>query len=172
MIAKPFFTVWAGDEFGRESTLPFYILAAGAGFNIIAALPHISIIASGHTSVFAKLYWLELAPYAVLVWVLSYRFGAVGAAASWSIRVTADCFIQFYLAKRIAKMTFVGSGLPVFALALAIMIIPFAGVLVVGFSTIQAIGFVVCFAAYVILIWKMVLEKPESDWFIQRFKLR
>ena len=26
IIAKPFFTIWAGENFGRESSLPFYIL--------------------------------------------------------------------------------------------------------------------------------------------------
>ncbi len=172
MIAKPFFTIWAGEEFGLESTIPFYILAAGAGFNIIAALPHVSITAAGHTSIFAKLYWIELAPYAGFVWILSSRFGVLGAAAAWSIRVVVDCFIQFYLAKRVAQMEFVGRGLSVFILAMGIMFLPFAAILLLGFTVIAIIGFVLCFAAYVFVIWKMVLEKEEAYWFLQKFKLR
>src|SRR3982750_4859265 len=29
VIARPFFTLWAGPDFGRESTVPFYILLVG-----------------------------------------------------------------------------------------------------------------------------------------------
>jgi O-antigen/teichoic acid export membrane protein len=39
VVAKPFFTIWAGPDFGRESTLPFYILLCGLLFNIVAFLP-------------------------------------------------------------------------------------------------------------------------------------
>ncbi len=56
VIARPFFTFWAGEEFGRESTLPFYILLSGLFFNIIVFIPHSSITALGRTDIFAKLY--------------------------------------------------------------------------------------------------------------------
>src|SRR5262249_34924118 len=29
VIARPFFTVWGGEDFGRESTWPFYVLLIG-----------------------------------------------------------------------------------------------------------------------------------------------
>jgi O-antigen/teichoic acid export membrane protein len=42
----------------------------------------------------ARLYWFELAFYAVLAWVLIVYFGIVGAAAAWSIRVILDAVIM------------------------------------------------------------------------------
>ncbi|MGH7783466.1 MAG: flippase, partial [Candidatus Binatia bacterium] len=106
LLAKPFFTRWAGPEFGQESTLPFYILAGGLAFNIIAYLPFTAIMATGRTDIFAKLYWAELAPYILLVWFLASRYGAIGAALAWSLRVIADAVFQFVLAKKMARVTF------------------------------------------------------------------
>src|SRR5690606_3899856 len=52
--ARPFFTIWAGDEFGEKSTLPFYILLIGLFFNVISYVPYASLVASGRTDVLAK----------------------------------------------------------------------------------------------------------------------
>jgi O-antigen/teichoic acid export membrane protein len=64
VVAKPFFTIWAGEEFGANSTLPFYVLLIGLFFNLQATVPYISIMAVGRTDVFARLYWIELLVYA------------------------------------------------------------------------------------------------------------
>lgn len=106
VTAKPFFTIWAGEEFGRESTLPLYLLLGGLLFNIIAYLPHAAILAAGRSDALAKLYWIELVPYAAAVWLLASRYGAAGAAAAWSLRVIIDTFLQFYLAIRLGGITF------------------------------------------------------------------
>lgn len=106
VTAKPFFTIWAGEEFGRESTLPLYLLLGGLLFNIIAYLPHAAILAAGRSDALAKLYWIELVPYAAAVWLLASRYGAAGAAAAWSLRVIVDTFLQFYLAIRLGGITF------------------------------------------------------------------
>lgn len=106
VTAKPFFTIWAGEEFGRESTLPLYLLLGGLLFNIIAYLPHAAILAAGRSDALAKLYWIQLVPYAAAVWLLASRYGAAGAAAAWSLRVIVDTFLQFYLAIRFGGITF------------------------------------------------------------------
>ena len=58
VIARPLFTVWAGEDFGRESTLPFYILLGGLFFNVLAYVPVSLIMAYGRTDMLAKLYWI------------------------------------------------------------------------------------------------------------------
>src|SRR5690606_8142085 len=52
LVAKPFFTFWAGDEFGRQSVGPFHILLLGLVINIPAYVPHTLIMASGRTDLF------------------------------------------------------------------------------------------------------------------------
>ncbi len=79
IIAKPFFILWAGPDFGRESISPFHILLIGLVFNIPAYLPYAAIMASGPTDIFAKLYFAELVPYVILVSFLTWKFGANGA---------------------------------------------------------------------------------------------
>ncbi len=100
VIARPFFTIWAGDDFGRESTLPFYLLLGGLFVNIPAYVPYSVLIALGKTDVIAKLYWSELLPYLILVFLLTSHYGIAGAAAAWSLRMVIDGLIFFWLAKK------------------------------------------------------------------------
>src|SRR4051794_38641232 len=123
--ARPLFTVWAGPDFGRESTFPFYLLLIGLFFNLNAYLPAGLLLASGRTDLFAKLYWIELVPYIAITAFLTGRYGAVGAAASWSIRVIADSVIFFILAKRVDGMQYgLTSKLPLLILAFVILAVP------------------------------------------------
>lgn len=102
VVAKPFFTLWAGEEFGRESTFPFYILLGGLIFNVIAYVPATMLSAMGRVNLIAKIYLAELFPYLLIVSALTYFFGAEGAAISWSARVIFDAFIFFYFVKKSA----------------------------------------------------------------------
>ena len=158
ILAKPFFTIWAGKDFGEQSVMPFYILLAGLVFNIPTYLPYSAIMASGRTDVFAKLYFAELIPYIGLVGILTYKFGIVGAACAWSLRISADAWLQFYLARRTADVTFLGIR-PAFALAVAILIIPFVLNLLFPAATVAVLGvFFVCAVVYLTLLWKTVLQ--------------
>lgn len=173
IFAKPFFRLWAGEEFSRESVVPFYILLAGVAFHIVAYFPYTAIMAAGRTETLAKLYWIELIPYALLVWVLASRFGAVGAATAWSIRVIVDAFIQFVLATRIAGISHVRNGLPTFSIAGAIMAMPFVLNLYLGeFSMLVVLLTAGCIVMYAIIIWKMILEREEISWLINRLRAR
>lgn len=110
VIAKPLFTIWAGPDFGRESTLPFYVLLVGLFFNLLAYVSQANLVAAGRTDVIAKLNWLELIPYIALVALLTSQYGAVGAAAAWSIRVFVDSFIVISLSRRLEGVEFDFSG--------------------------------------------------------------
>lgn len=171
VIAKPFFTIWAGEEFGRESVLPFYLLLVGLGFNIIAYVPSVTMIAAGRTDVLAKLYWLELAPYILLVWLLTARFGINGAAIAWSLRAVVDVVIQLWLAGRFAGVTYLGGGFGSLAAAAAIMLVPLSATLYFQeLNAIVAVVSVIFAAAYALLIWKWELRKEETDWLRNRFR--
>jgi O-antigen/teichoic acid export membrane protein len=166
VIAKPFFTLWAGEEFGRESTLPFYILLFGLFFNILAYVPHSSIVANGRTDALAKLYWIELGFYAVAVYVLIKFFGIAGAAAAWSLRVILDAFAIIWLSKRIAKVPFrFFHHFPALVIAVA-MLVP--AVIFAAFYDNFSLWLIllgpVCIALYSVLIWRTFIEPAERDW--------
>ncbi len=173
IVAEPFFTIWAGPEFGRESTLPMYILLAGLIFGLITYTPTSAIIASGRTDVIARLYWLEVPPYALLVWLLVSRYGAAGAAAAWSLRAIAECFLQFELAKRTAGVRVANGRWPAMVVAAGVMFLPLFAYLFLGLGVEVALPLAAgCFVVYSMLIWKTVIEADEAAWIRVRFSAR
>ena len=169
VTAKPFFAIWAGEEFGRESTLPLYLLLGGLLFNIIAYLPHAAILAAGRSDALAKLYWIELVPYAAAVWLLASRYGAAGAAAAWSLRVIVDTFLQFYLAIRLGGITFrprfpLGylAGVAAAALPAAFMLYTDSHTL---FSILAVLAGLIIYAAMTL---RTLLDPEERSWLTAR----
>lgn len=173
IIAKPFFTHWAGPDFGRESVLPFYIMLGGIVVNVIAYFPHTAILASGRTDLMARLYLIEVIPYVLLVWGLAYRWGISGVAAAWSIRAIADALIIFVLAKRFANVHFQWRHAGSFAMASGVMLLPFLINLVYQNFTIWIIGLAAAaVAVYSYIIWKAVLESEEVGWITKQIQTR
>jgi len=169
VVAEPFFRVWAGEDFGRESTLPFYILLAGLFFNILAYVPYTSITASGRTDIFARLYWVELALYALLALILIGSYGIVGAAAAWSIRVILDAFIIIYLSRRVVhtKFRFLEHLWVLIASAL-VLSIPVALTIILEMPIVVIIATLLSLAIYATLIWKRFVDNDERTWISDR----
>ncbi|HMQ04635.1 MAG TPA: flippase [Pyrinomonadaceae bacterium] len=158
---KPFFTHWFGPDFGRESTGPFYITVAGIFFNVLAYFPYSAIMASGRSEIFARIYWIELVPYIGVVWVLSNRYGASGAALAWSIRVVFDAALLFYLASRMG-VVFRGRKNFGFAILFSLMAVPI--ILLFAFDGLALIVLAAAIAAgsfYVWLVWAIMLDEDE-----------
>ena len=165
LAAESFFTLWAGEEFGRQSTLPFYILLAGLFFNILAYIPHASITASGRTDVFAKLYWIELAVYVVLAWLLIGRFGIIGAAIAWSLRVFLDAFVIIALSKRIAGAKFAFfAHFGVLLAAIGVLILPIVLYASGLYFPIVLTAGVIALGLYSILVWNRFVDADEKAW--------
>jgi O-antigen/teichoic acid export membrane protein len=165
VVAKPFFTIWAGPEFGRASTVPFYILAGGLIFNALATVPHILLIAVDRPKMIARIHLAELVPYLLAAGLLTYRFGAVGAALAWSMRVAVDAIALFVVARRVTG--FGWSPWPEnkrdYAVALLVLVVP---VLLVSWkwddSLIRLVVMLAGLAAYIILILRRVLTTEEQ----------
>ena len=170
VIAKPFFTFWGGEDFGRESPMPFYIILGGLAFNVLAYFPYATIMASGRTGIFAKLYWFELVPYILLVIWFTMRYGASGTAAAWSIRIIADAVILFALAKKIGGVSFKTQTIRSFTGAFAIMLLPFAAILYFReLNPVVIIVTLISTAIYALIVWKVVLEREEIAWLSNKF---
>lgn len=171
VVAKPFFTIWAGENFGRESSAPFYILLFGLFFNIIAYIPHSILMAAGRTDIFAKIYWIELFPYLLAAALLTYKFGAVGAAAAWSLRVIIDAGIIVWFSKKITGVSlslFQGKGYaftPLFLLLLPpILVVFFFG----SYSLLLVFLVPTCVIIYLIIVWNKFLVYEEKVWISSR----
>ena len=167
VVAKPFFTVWAGEDFGRESTFPFYLLLIGLFFNILAYVPHASITAAGRTDIFAKLYWIELVVYVAVAFFMIGRFGIIGAAAAWSIRITLDAILVILLSKKITRTAFLpfAQGSAPLAAAVASLILPLLAAMAFNVNSTNLI-LVACFSTtvYSFIVWNRLMQNDERDW--------
>jgi O-antigen/teichoic acid export membrane protein len=172
VVAKPFLTLWAGEDFGRESIWPFYILLFGLIFNLNAYVPGTLLIAAGRSDILAKLYWLELVPFVVVAILLTTYFGASGAAAAWTIRVVTDCFVFFFLAKRLKGMSlkFVAALGP-FLIALSILLIPIlVSTFRKEFTGWLLVLLVFCTAIYALVIWRTNLYDSEKTMILNKLR--
>ncbi len=172
LAAESFFRLWAGEEFGRQSTLPFYVLLTGLFFNILAYIPHAAITASGRTDIFAKLYWIELAIYGVLAWLLIGRFGIIGAAMAWSARIFLDAFVVIALSKRVTGTKFkFFSKFGVLLFAAGALVVPILlsalGIALELVITAAALAL----GGYAIIIWNLFVDAGERGW-IKTFACR
>lgn len=99
-VARPFFTLWAGPQFGRESTLPLYLLMGGVVCEIMAYVPYALLLTLGRTDIIARCQLSLIIPYLIGSAFLILRFGAAGAAVAWSLRAFASAILVSYFARR------------------------------------------------------------------------
>lgn len=166
VAAKPFFTIWAGAEFGIESSPPFYVLLFGLFFNILAYIPHSTIIASGKTDVLAKLYWAELVLYILAaVWLVN-SYQIIGAAAAWSLRVIIDAIAIIWLAKKITSASFTFFNHFIGLILGVILLLP--PIIFAYFFDNFSLWLIplggICLASYSLFIWKTFVDSDEKKW--------
>lgn len=171
VFARPFFATWAGEDFGRESTLPFYILLVGVFLNILAHIPYSLLMASGRTDVFAKAYWIELVPYIILVAFLTERFGAVGAALAWSIRIGTDAILVAYFLRKTIPISFniFGDQRVFSAGVILVLFLPiFVSSMTNDFQFWALLLIFLSIPLYAVGVWKSLLGLEEKTWLIAK----
>lgn len=105
LFAKDILQIWLGREFAVESTAVMQILAVGVLFNSLAHIPFALIQGVGRPDLPAKFHILELPIYVVIAWLLVSRWGIVGAATAWTLRVAIDSFLLFWAAFKIHRFS-------------------------------------------------------------------
>lgn len=165
LIGRPFFTYWFSPDFGRESTVPFYVIVCGFFFAVLAYFPYTVVMASGRSDIFAKIYWAELIPYLLLVWWLAHTLGAVGAALAWSLRAFFDAVLLFTLARKVGHVSYLQKNVPHFLAAVAVMSLP-----LIALVYYRELNFPVTALSlagggvYSFIVLRKILEKDEIAW--------
>jgi O-antigen/teichoic acid export membrane protein len=95
IFAKNILLIWLGIEFAEKSTIVFQILTVGILMNSLAQIPYALIQGFGHPDITAKFHLFELLLYIPLAWFLVLKWGIVGGALAWTIRVTVDSLLLF-----------------------------------------------------------------------------
>jgi O-antigen/teichoic acid export membrane protein len=106
-VARPFFTVWAGPQYGIESTVPLYLLIGGVMVEIMSYPPYALLIAFGRADLIARCNVWLIVPYIVVSIALIQRYGAAGAAVAWSVRALIETTLFIWFSKRVSGFAFV-----------------------------------------------------------------
>lgn len=88
-----FLSIWVGKDFSGKATTTALILLGGIWVNSIAYAPSSYLQARGRPDITARFHLLELIPYMATLWILVSQMGVLGAAWSWTARVTADAIL-------------------------------------------------------------------------------
>lgn len=169
LVAKTFFTIWAGVDFAQHSVPIFQVLLVGLVFNVPAYIPYAAFLAAGRTDLFAKICLAELIPYIVLLVALTYYFGPIGAAAAWSIRMVGDSILLFGFARRALDVSLSNTHLYGFLLGSLVLLVPLGANFY--FGDVPLVLFAVLMLAllvYSVVLWKLVLENEEISWITGR----
>jgi O-antigen/teichoic acid export membrane protein len=169
IVGRPFLTLWAGPEFGVESTIPFYVLLGGFTLSIFSVLPFSILLAAGRTDYFAKMYWIELPFYALLTWFLVGRFGIVGAAVAFATRTVFDAVWAIVFCHRVKRLRY-GLTAQILPLLLgAASLLPLAFLAVFNTYSLWLIPSApISLLIYGFIVWRTLLDADEKRWLISR----
>ena len=95
LFAREILLLWLGPDFAVESTGVLQILALGVLVNSLARIPIALLQGGGRPDLPAKFHLFELPLYIGTLWLFVNKWGVIGAATSWTLRVTLDAFLLF-----------------------------------------------------------------------------
>lgn len=84
---------WVGSQMPSSSATVLQLLAGAVFVNCVAQVFYMQLQAMGHTNLLARLHFGELILYALLLWMVTQRWGAIGVALAWAARVMIDAFL-------------------------------------------------------------------------------
>jgi O-antigen/teichoic acid export membrane protein len=131
LLAPEGLQIWLGDDFRQMATPVVQWLAVGSFLNTLARMPFTVLQSAGSPELVAKTHLLELLPYIGFLWIFTNKFGIVGTAAAWFLRVLADMIILNWIAgykvpelKTTVFRTMAGTGILLAAFAFASILTP------------------------------------------------
>jgi O-antigen/teichoic acid export membrane protein len=165
--ANPFLKLWAGPEFALRASRTAYILAAGQVVSIFGYAPAAILLAKARSGSIARVRWCELPIYLAAVLLVTQHFGALGAAACWSIRFAIDTCLIIWLALSAmgARSTPIRSfRLREVALLVFIVFVPVLAKLMGATVILQLILAGAAVIVYAVTAWKVFLAADERRW--------
>jgi O-antigen/teichoic acid export membrane protein len=167
IICRPFLSLWAGGEYGRESWAPALILLVGCAVDAVSLLPARLLVASGKTKKLAVLYSTQVPTLLLAAFLLAHRYGAIGVAVAWTARSLVNSALLFREVKPIVRLQHspMAGHHAMFLLALTPLALafalrsPFLPGVELRFAAV-AVGTI----AYVAVVWKTVLSHDERHW--------
>lgn len=152
VFAPEILDLWLGPEFASESAAVMRILCLGVMINSVALIAHALLQGRGRADLTAKFHLIETPFYLAFLWWAVGRFGIEGAAAAWTLRVTADCALLSWGARLVAPLSTAyllrgASALTAAAAAIAVLAAPADPVLRLVAAAAALVAFAFAFRA-------------------------
>lgn len=96
--------VWLGKEYAQEGATALQILLVGIYFCSLSIVPLYLLQAIGRADISAKIHLAEFIVFSSISFLLIQKYGIVGAAGAWSLRLIVEMIILFSYSSRNAKL--------------------------------------------------------------------
>lgn len=96
--------IWFGESYAVNSSTILNTLLVGFFFNALAMIPFSAIQALGKSKITALLHCAELIPYLIILYFMVGKYGLLGAALAWSIRVIVDALLLLWTYSKLLKI--------------------------------------------------------------------
>ena len=169
ILAGPWFMrTWLGNAVGGDLGPVLQILVLGGIFNSAAYGPLTYLQATGRPDIPARWHALELVLYVPILLLAVARAGVVGAAITWTARVTLDCILLMASARSVGPASNNGEIWRVFLLLLVgCALLPLSNLLdtVAGSGVARVVLSVVMMGGCALLSWFVGLAASERSSF-------
>jgi len=162
---------WLGLNFANSSTLVLQLFAVGIFLNSIAFFPFTYLQSIGRADITAKIHLFELPLYLILMWYFIPRFGIIGAALVWLIRIIIDTFLLFYFTQKVfnkkTEIKFRINSNLIFVLFSLIVVLSSIFISGITFKLIFVLTVLLTFS---IIVWKKILEPEDLSFIFSKIK--
>jgi O-antigen/teichoic acid export membrane protein len=97
VAAEPALGWWISEDFAKNSAPIARLLCLGVAFNSLATLPFAFLQARGYSKSVAIVQLIETPVYVSAMAWLAARYGVVGVAATWAVRLAGDCLLLWFV---------------------------------------------------------------------------
>jgi O-antigen/teichoic acid export membrane protein len=101
VLAYPALSLWISPEFATQALPVVLVLCVGVWVNSLASVPYTLLHAKGNPRLTALFHLSELLLYLLALWLLSSRYGLLGAALAWVARVALDWLLLHLAVRRL-----------------------------------------------------------------------
>lgn len=152
---------WLGGEFAQNSTRVLQWLVIGRFINGLAQIPFALIQSAGRPDLTAKLHFIELPFYLLIVWWAIGAYGIEGAAVVWVARVAVDALFLFAMAQRFLPSSKPNMRWMAFTMIVALLILALA-VLLVG-VVMKGLFLVLTLIVFTLSTWRYLLDNADKQ---------
>ncbi|MGE5363150.1 MAG: flippase [Bacteroidota bacterium] len=152
-FAREALTLWLGSDFASRSFVVLQVLSVGAFIYGIDNVPAEFLNSVGVPQFTTLVRIMELPVYLVLLYYLTIKWGIVGAAVAWVIRIMIDTVLLFWKSFSILNLKFNGRDK-----LLYLTVISFALSLVMQSLIAKMLLYCLCVTVSFCIIWKRFSE--------------